>query len=39
VYYQLGYATRAREVLKKVSTLDKGGELATAASDLLTRLK
>jgi type IV pilus assembly protein PilF len=39
VYYQLGYATRAREVLKKVGTLDKGGELATAASDLLTRLK
>ena len=39
VYYQLGYATRAREVLKKVATLDKGGEWATAASDLLTRLK
>jgi type IV pilus assembly protein PilF len=39
IYYQLGYATRAREVLKKVATLDKGGELATVASDLLTRLK
>ena len=39
VYYQLGYATRARDALKKVATLDKGGELATAASDLLTRLK
>jgi type IV pilus assembly protein PilF len=39
VYYQLGYAARAREVLKKVATLDKGGEWATAASDLLTRLK
>lgn len=39
IYYQLGYATRAREVLKKVATLDKGGEWATAASDLLTRLK
>ncbi len=39
VYSQLGYTTRAREVLKKVATLDKGGEWATAASDLLTRLK
>ena len=39
VYYKLGYATRAREVLKKVATLDKGGELAAAASDLLARLK
>ncbi|MDH4303280.1 MAG: tetratricopeptide repeat protein [Nitrospira sp.] len=39
VYYQLGYTARARDVLKKVATLDKGGELATAASDLLTRLK
>jgi type IV pilus assembly protein PilF len=39
VYYKLGYMTRAREVLKKVVTLDKGGELATAASELLTRLK
>jgi type IV pilus assembly protein PilF len=39
VYYKLGYATRAREILKKVATLDKGGELAAAASELLTRLK
>ncbi len=39
VYYKLGYATRAKEVLKKVATLDKSGELAAAASDLLTRLK
>lgn len=39
VYYKLGYTTRAREVLKKVATLDKGGELATAAAELLTRLK
>lgn len=39
VYYRLGYTTRAREVLKKVATWDKGGELAAAASELLTRLK
>jgi type IV pilus assembly protein PilF len=39
VYYKLGYTTRAREILKKVALLDKGGELAAAASDLLTRLK
>ncbi|MGC4095814.1 MAG: tetratricopeptide repeat protein [Nitrospira sp.] len=40
VYYKLGYTTRARDILKKVATLDKsGGELTAAASDLLTRLK
>lgn len=39
VYYQLGYTTRAREALKKVATMDKGGDLAEAASELLTRLK
>lgn len=39
VYYKLGYTTRARESLKKVGTLDKGGELARAADELLTRLK
>ncbi|SRR5689334_21119544 len=39
VYYKLGYTTRAREVLKKVAALDKGGELAAAASELLTQLK
>ncbi len=39
VYYKLGYTTRAREVLKKVATMDKGGDLAEAASELLTRLK
>jgi Tfp pilus assembly protein PilF len=39
VYYKLGYTNRAREILKKVETLDKGGELATAAAELLTRLK
>lgn len=40
VYYKLGYTTRAREVLKKVATMDQeGGNLAEAASELLTRLK
>ncbi len=39
VYYKLGYTTRARDILKKVATLDKGGELAAAASELLARLK
>ena len=39
VYSKLGYTTRAREVLKKVATMDEGGRLAEAASELLTRLK
>lgn len=40
VYYNMGYTTRARDILKKVATLDKsGGELAAAAADLLTRVK
>ena len=39
VYYKLGYLDRAREVLKKVMTLDKGGEYAAAATELLARLK
>lgn len=39
VYVKLGYTARAREVLQKVATLDKGGELAAAATELLARLK
>jgi len=39
VYYRLGYTTKAREVLQKVATFDKGGELAAAAAELLARLK
>ena len=39
VYYKLGYKAKAREVLKKVTTLDKGGEYAAAATELLARLK
>lgn len=39
VYYKLGYTERAREALKKVTTVDKGGEYAAAAMELLARLK
>jgi tetratricopeptide (TPR) repeat protein len=39
VYYKLGYERRSRETLTKVTTLDKGGEYAAAANELLTRLK
>jgi tetratricopeptide (TPR) repeat protein len=39
VYYKLGYMDRAREALQKVTTLDKGGEYAAAATELLARLK
>jgi len=39
VYYQLGYTTKAREALKKVTSLDKDGEYAAAATELLARLK
>jgi len=39
VCYKLGYHTRAREVLSKVATMEKGGELAQAAAELLAQLK
>ncbi len=39
VYHKLGFEQRARESLTKVTTLDKGGEYAAAAKELLTRLK
>lgn len=39
VYYKLGYTEKAREALKKVTTVDKGGEYAAAAAELLARLK
>jgi Tfp pilus assembly protein PilF len=39
VYLKLGYAARAREALKKVTTLDQGGEYAAAAAELLAQLK
>ncbi len=39
-YYRLGYDTKAREALKRVTSLDKkGGEYAVAAHKLLERLK
>jgi tetratricopeptide (TPR) repeat protein len=39
VYFKLGYTAKAREALKKVATLDQGGEYAAAATELLARLK
>jgi tetratricopeptide (TPR) repeat protein len=39
VYYKLGYNARAREILLKVTDMDKGGEYGTAAAELLSRLK
>jgi len=38
-YYKLGFERRAKETLTKVTTLDKGGEYAAAAKELLARLK
>ncbi len=39
VYYKLGFERRSREMLTKVTMLDKSGEYAAAAKELLTRLK
>ncbi len=39
VYHKLGFDVRAREALSKVSTLDKSGEQAAAAQELLGKLK
>lgn len=39
VYYKLGFERRAREALTKVTTLDKNGEYAAAAKELLVKLK
>jgi type IV pilus assembly protein PilF len=39
VYYKLGFERRSKEMLTKVTTLDKSGEYAAAAKELLTRLK
>ncbi len=38
-YYKLGFERRSKETLTKVTTLDKGGEYAAAAKELLIRLK
>lgn len=39
VYSKMGYAVKARETLNKVKAMDKGGEYAVAATELLARLK
>jgi len=39
VYYKLGFERRAKEALTKVTTLDKTGDYASAAQDILARLK
>jgi hypothetical protein len=39
VYYKLGFERRSRETLNKVVTLDKSGEYAASAKELLARLK
>lgn len=39
IYYKLGYNAKAREVLTRVTTMDRGGEFGTEASELLSRLK
>ena len=39
VYMKLGYQDRAREILGKVVKLDRGGEHAAAAAELLARMK
>ncbi len=39
VYYKLGFERRAKETLTRVTTLDKSGEYASAAKEILTRLK
>lgn len=39
VYYKLGFQSRAKETLSKVTSLDKNGEYAAAAADLLAKLK
>lgn len=38
-YYRLGYDTKAREALTRAAGLDKGGESAAAANQLLERLR
>jgi Tfp pilus assembly protein PilF len=39
VYYKLGFERRAKETLTKVTSLDKSGEYASAAKEILARLK
>ena len=39
VYYKMGFERRAKEALTKVTTMDKTGDYATAAQEILARLK
>ena len=39
VYYKLGFTQRAKDILTKVTTLDKNGEYGAAAKELLVKLK
>ena len=39
VYYKLGFERRAKEALTKVTALDKTGDYAAAANEILVRLK
>lgn len=39
VYYRLGFERRAKEALTKVTALDKTGDYAVAAKEILARLK
>lgn len=39
VYYKMGFERRAKETLTKVTMIDKNGEYATAAKEILARLK
>ena len=38
-YHKLGFERRSREALTRVTTLDKGGEYAAVAKELLARIK
>jgi type IV pilus assembly protein PilF len=39
VYYKMGFERRAKEALTKVTKMDNSGEYATAAKEILARLK
>jgi Tfp pilus assembly protein PilF len=39
VYYKMGFERRAKESLTKVTMMDKNGEYASAAKEILARLK
>ncbi len=39
VYYKLGFERRAKEALTKVTAIDKTGDYAAAANEILARLK